>query len=190
MLCGECVKKCSSELRDADFKRMTEADFLQHVVARDEDRRRYAQEFVRTRTIQSGDGALGTAYVYADDTHGWWVRANVNDPDVFTYKQAAGVMVESQTLTLSSDEDRRRREMEWVQLYNSIAGGYPGVPLCPPNKRITGLKVKVTITGHPFITEVNIPVSINATNVQMLLREECRVVSEMVQFFMTLRMQG
>lgn len=163
-LCGDCVDLCSPELTSDDFRNMTLDDVEEHIEEVEEDEDRYENEFHRTRTIRTQMVLKNHDIVYVDDTHGWWVNATRQHPDVFTFSQAGDCHLDLDTTLRSDDNDDDHDHEDFLEdmfrgaAFMQMRMQYPELPVCPPNEEIQKMEFVIYINDRAPITEVRIPV--------------------------------
>ena len=167
-LCGKCLENCSEELTPADYGRMTLDAYRRHI-----EERSAPVEFSATIDFKNGFRDL----LLADDDRKLWKNASRSKPDVFRYDQAVGCQVKIGTRKLRDDEkgsvSSAAASPAARGLIGALAGaagvnlgGFPGLPQCRPDEKVTEMKVIVTV-NHPVISEVVIqvmPYSANASD--------------------------
>lgn len=162
-LCGDCVDECSPELTSDDFRTMTADDVEEHIKSVQEDAERYRNEFVKTKIFRTQMVLKNKDILYADDSHGWWVNATRENPDVFTYDQVASFRLDLDTST-KDDEDDKDKDLSLLNtLYESAAlmsmrQQYPDMPIASPREQIERMEFVVYLKNRPYISEVRIPV--------------------------------
>lgn len=148
-ICGDCRLKCSPQMTSRQFEVMSADDVRAHMEYVAQNEALYNSEFRETYAINTGILG-GTHVVSIDERNGWWVPAGTAKPDILTFDQIISWHLKLDT-TYLSDEERRRPNRPFMPMPPY------GMPACPPDQKITGMKVIVRV-DHPWFDQVELTV--------------------------------
>lgn len=186
-LCSDCVDLCSPELTSDDFHLLTLEEVEGHIKACRKDAKRYKNDFEASETIRVASGLSSMDVIYVDETHGWWVNATVDRPDIFTFGQIGGCRLELETSTVDEDDEEKDEDksalLELLDGIEEISRHYEGLPVCPPGEKIEKMTFHISIVRHPPISEVCISLLDTAFPTESDIESGYDAARELMTFF-------
>ena len=145
-VCTECYKKCSAELRSADFAGFSPEKVRKHIADKKVDFQRFLKEFNETEAITRGGEKWSKKIWSVDDSKGWWANAIAEKPDVFEFKQVKKWELEIDSSYVTGDPIN----------YNEGRPDRAEFPEIPKGKKIDRMDFMIYV-DHPYISIVKIP---------------------------------
>ncbi len=147
-ICGDCVDKCSPNLHWDSYEKMTRQNVLDSMAYTEANDELFKTQFKETEVIKTGIWG-GTKVLSVDSVNGWWVVANQNRPDVFSFDQIANWQLKLDTVAKNEDEMKERKR--------PVMPPRQDMPMCRRDEKINKMYVRVTLR-HPFLTYVDLDV--------------------------------
>ena len=143
-VCGNCTAKACADLPFSAWEKFSVEDARAELDYAVRNAEQFRTEFHKSRVISAG--VLGKSDVLlVDDAHNWFVNGRATDPAVISFDQVKDWKLMLDTSAKDSGEDTSHH----------IKGIRPGMPVCPPDREINQMKVRVFL-NHDFIPYVDL----------------------------------